>query len=114
VNVSADAYMSELRFTEPVDLTGIVVHTSSDMASGDEFQISLLTNGTGDDIDVGPPCKGAAARHRRIIDRAKGGKNVTSLILHVNWTATSTADRVPPVIQSIELYGKPSVGGEEQ
>ena len=90
-----------------------MVLTPEEQASGDEFQISLLTNGTGDDIDVGPPCKSAAARHRRVINRAKGGKNVTSLVLHVNWTATSTADRVPPVIQSIELFGKPSVGGEE-
>ncbi|KKK68528.1 hypothetical protein LCGC14_2943170, partial [marine sediment metagenome] len=73
---------------------------------------SLLTNGTGDNIDVGPPAKGAAARHVRTIDRPKGGKNVTSLVLHVNWVATSTANRVPPVIQAIELFGKPSVGEE--
>ncbi len=91
-----------------------MVLTPEEQASGDEFQISLLTNGTGDDIDVGPPCKGAAARHRLVINRAKGGKNVTSLVLHVNWVATSAANRVPPVIQSIELYGKPSVGGEEK
>ena len=114
VNVLADAYMSELRFTEPVDLTELVVHTSKDMGSGDEFQISLLVNGTGDDIDVGPPVRGSGIRHVRSIDRKKGGKNVTSLVLHVNWVATSTANRVPPVIQSIELYGKPSVGGEEE
>lgn len=111
---TGDAYMSELRFTEPVDLTEIVVHTSADMISGDEFQISLLTNGTGDDIDVGPPCRGAAARHHRTIDRKKGGKNVTSAVLHVNWTSTSTADRVPPVIQAIELFGLPSVGEAEE
>lgn len=108
--ITGDAYMSELRFVEPVDLTEIIVSTSPDMVSGDEWQISLLTNGTGDDIDVGPPCRGAAARHRRVIDRAKGGKNVTSLILRVNWTATSTANRVPPVIQAIELFGLPSIG----
>ncbi len=114
VTASADAYMSELRFTEPVDLTELVVHTSKDMVSGDEFQISLLVNGTGDDIDVGPPVRGSGTRHVRTIDRKKGGKNVTSLVLHVNWVATSTANRVPPVIQSIELYGKPSVGGEEE
>ncbi|KKL79968.1 hypothetical protein LCGC14_2009520, partial [marine sediment metagenome] len=30
-NLSGDAFMSELRFTEPVDLTEIVVHTSRDM-----------------------------------------------------------------------------------
>ncbi len=110
VTASADAFMSELRFTEPVDLTEIVVHTSKDMVSGDEFQISLLTNGTGDDIDVGPPVRGSGSRHLRSIDRAKGGKKVTSLALHVEWTATSTANRVPPVIQSIELFGKPSIG----
>ena len=114
LNIAADAYMSELRFTEPVDLTEIIVHTSADMASGDEWQISLLTNGTGDDRDVGPPIKGAAARHHRTIDRAKGGKNVTSLVLHVGWVATSTADRVPPVIQAIELFGNPSIGEAQQ
>jgi hypothetical protein len=102
--------MSELRFTQPVDLTEIVVHTSKDMLDGDEFQISLLVNGTGDDIDVGPPVRGSGSRHPRVIDRAKGGKKVTSLVLRVNWVATSTTDRVPPVIQSIELYGSPSVG----
>ena len=111
LNITADAYMSELRFTEPVDLTEVIIHTSPDMVSGDEFQISLLVNGTGDDIDVGPPAKGSGSRHVRQINRR--GK-VTSLVLHVNWVATSTANRVPPVIQSIELYGKPSVGGEEQ
>ena len=109
-NISADAYMSELRFTEPVDLTDLIVHTSSDMVSGDEFQISLLVNGSGDDIDVGPPAKGSGTRHIRTLDR----KRVRSAVLHVNWTATLTADRVPPIIQSIELYGRPSVGGEEQ
>lgn len=113
VNILADAYMSELRFTEPVDLTDLIIHTSADMVAGDEWQISLLTNGTGDDIYVGPPIRGAAARHPRTIDRAKGGKNVTSLVLHVEWVATSTADRVPPVIQAIELYGLPSVGEVE-
>ncbi len=113
VNISADAYMSELRFTEPVDLTDLIIHTSADMVSGDEFQISLLVNGNSDDLGVGPPARGSGTRHPRTIDRAKGGRNVTSLVLHVNWTATSTADRVPPVIQSIELYGKPSVGEAE-
>ena len=109
---TGDAYMSELRFTEPVDLTDLVIHTSTDMVSGDEWQISLLTNGTGNDIDVGPPAKGSGSRHVRTIDRAKGGKNVTSLVLHANWAATSTANRVPPAIQAIELFGKPSVGEE--
>ncbi len=110
VNTSADAYMSELRFTEPVDLTDLIIHTSPDLVSGDEFQISILVNGTGDDIDVGPPTRGSGTRHVRQINRR--GK-VTSLVLHVNWTATSTADRVPPAIQSIELFGKPSVGEVE-
>ena len=109
VNISADAYMSELRFTEPVDLTEVVIHTSADMASGDEFQISLIVNGSGDDLDVGPPAKGSGTRHLRTLDR----KRVRSAVLHVGWAATDATDRVPPVIQSIELYGKPSVGGEE-
>ncbi|KKL97825.1 hypothetical protein LCGC14_1830540 [marine sediment metagenome] len=47
VNVLADAYMSEIIFPEPVDITDLIVHTSSDMVSGDEFQISLLVNGSG-------------------------------------------------------------------
>ncbi|KKN00090.1 hypothetical protein LCGC14_1141280 [marine sediment metagenome] len=110
VNISADAYMSELRFTEPVDLTDLIIRTSADMVSGDEFQISLLVNGSADDIDVGPPAKGSGTRHIRTLDR----KRVRSVVLHMNWTGTSAADRVPPVIQSIELYGKPTVGGEEQ
>jgi hypothetical protein len=106
--------MSELRFTEPVDLTGIIVHTSKDMVDGDEWQISLITNGTGDDDNVGAPIRGSGARHVRTIERTKGGKRVTSAVLHVNWAGTSTADRVPPVIQSIELYGTPSVGEVEE
>ncbi|KKL86188.1 hypothetical protein LCGC14_1947260, partial [marine sediment metagenome] len=109
VTTSADAYMSELRFTEPVDLTEIVVRTSSDMASGDEFQISLIVNGTGDDVDVGPPARGSGTRHARTIDR----HNVTDVTVHVNWTATDATDRVPPAIHSIELFGKPSVGEVE-
>ncbi len=109
VILAADAYMSELRFTEPVDLTEIIVQTSADMASGDEFQISLLVNGSGDDIDAGPPAKGLGTHHARTLDR----KRVRSLVLHVEWAATSTSARVPPAIQSIELYGKPSVGEAE-
>ncbi|KKN25155.1 hypothetical protein LCGC14_0887640 [marine sediment metagenome] len=110
VNLAADAYMSELRFTEPVDLEEIVVQTSADMATGDEFQISLLTNGTGNDIKVGAPIRGSGVRHTFKLDRAKGGKKVTSLVLRVNWAATSTSARVPPAIQSIELFGQPSIG----
>ncbi len=110
VTLSGDAYMSEIRFTEPVDLTEIVIGTSPDMISGDEWQISLLVNGSGDDIDVGPPAKGSGTRHVRRIDRH--GK-VNSLILHANWTGTSAADRVPPPIQFMELYGIPSVGEVE-
>ncbi len=109
VNVAAEAFMSELRFTEPVDLTGVVIHTSADMVSGDEFQISLLTNGNSADRDVGPPAKGSGTRHLRTLDR----KRVRSAVLHVNWTGTSTSNRVPPVIQAIELYGKPSIGEAE-
>jgi hypothetical protein len=108
---SGDSYMSELRFTEPVDLTGIVVQTSPDMVDGDEFQISILVNGTGDDVDVGPPIHGAGVRHPRKIERR--GK-VSSLVLRVNWVATSSANRVPPVIQAIELFGSPSVGEVER
>ncbi|KKL74012.1 hypothetical protein LCGC14_2069140, partial [marine sediment metagenome] len=111
VTLSADAYMSELRFTEPVDLTGIIVNTSTDMIDGDEFQISLLTNGNGEDATVAI-CRGSGTRHVRTIDRDKGGNDVTSLVLHVNWTATNTSNRVPPAILSIVLYGKPSVGSE--
>ncbi|KKL82747.1 hypothetical protein LCGC14_1981670, partial [marine sediment metagenome] len=107
VTLAADADMSELRFTEPVDLTGVVVHTSRDMVSGDEFQISIIVNGAASSSNVGSPVRGSGTRHERTIDRTT---KVTSLALHVNWTATSTADRVPPAIQSIELYGNPSVG----
>ncbi len=113
VTLSADAYMSELRFTEPVDLTGIVINTSTDMVEGDEFKISLLTNGNGDDATVAL-CKGSGSRHVRTIDRAKGGRGVISLVLHVTWTATNTSNRVPPAILSIVLYGKPSFGQDEE
>ncbi|KKL10325.1 hypothetical protein LCGC14_2556970, partial [marine sediment metagenome] len=106
VTLSADAYMSELRFTEPVDLTGVVVQTSADMVSGDEWQASLLINGSGDDLNVGPPAAGSSTRHVRTLDR----KNVRSAVLHIKWTGTSTADRVPPVLHSVELFGRPSIG----
>ena len=101
VNIAGDAYMSELEFSEPVDLTKIVVWTSEDMIDGDEWQISIIADGTGNDLNVGAPIKGEGIKHTRKVDR----HSVSRLTLHVNWTGTSTADRVPPAIKRIDLFG---------
>ena len=43
-------------------------------------------------------------KDERILDL----KKVTRFMLHVNWVATSTSDRVPPTIKKIEIFGRPS------
>lgn len=106
VNLSCAADMSVLEFVEPMDLTRIVVHTSADMLAGDEFQVSLLADGTGRDEKVGAPIKGSGTRHERKVNR----HSVSSLVLRITWTATSAVARVPPVIKRIDLYGTPAKG----
>lgn len=106
VAASGDAYMSELFFDTPVKLAEIVVYTN-DMASGDEWQISLIVDETGRDEKVGDPITGKG-RHAIKVSRARHA--VHRLTLHVNWAATDTSARVPPTINRIELYGEPKQG----
>ncbi|KKL15229.1 hypothetical protein LCGC14_2507680, partial [marine sediment metagenome] len=103
VNVSADAYMSELLFPEPVDLTELVVYTQ-DMLSDDtdEWQMSFIVNATGNEENFAP----IVTNGRTVISLTN--KLVHRLTLHVQWIATSTSDRVPPTIAKIELFGKPT------
>ncbi|KKL90130.1 hypothetical protein LCGC14_1907760 [marine sediment metagenome] len=105
VNTSANAYMSEIIFPEPVDLTEIVIYTQ-DMISGDEWQLSAYHNDDTTDIHFGGPFIGNGKDSRTL-----NLKNVTRFMLHVNWAATSTADRVPPTIKEIRLFGRPSDRG---
>ena len=102
VNVAADAYMSEIIFPEPVDITKIVVYTQ-DMADGDEWQLSAFYNDEDTEVNFGTPFIGNG-RDERNLDL----KKVTRFMLHANWVATSTSDRVPPTIKKIELIGRPS------
>ena len=108
VTLSAEAYMSELEFSAPVDLTKIVVWTSEDMIEGDEWQISIIADGTGKEKNVST-VKGSGIRHPRKVDRHA----VSRMVLHVKWTGTSAADRVPPVIKRIDLYGDFETAGAE-
>ncbi len=102
VNIAADAYMSEIIFPEPVDLTEIIIYTQ-DMADGDEWQLSAFYNDEDTEVNFGTPFIGNG-KDERNLDLAK----VTRFMLHVNWVATSTSDRVPPTIKKIELMGRSS------
>ncbi len=102
INVSADAYMSEIIFPEPVDLTDIVIYTQ-DMADGDEWQLSAFYNDEDTEVNFGTPFIGNGKDDRKL-----DLKRVTRFMLHVNWVATSTSDRVPPTIKKIELFGRTS------
>ncbi len=102
VNIAADAYMSEIIFPEPVDLTEIVVYTQ-DMADGDEWQLSAFYDDEDTEVNFGTPFIGNGKDERNL-----DLKKVTRFMLHVNWVATSTSDRVPPTIKKIELMGRPS------
>lgn len=99
VVTSGDAWMSVITFGESVELSRLVVYTD-DMASGDEWQLSVVADDTGNDVNVGPPIAGSG-RHERVIQR----HSIYQLVLHVNFTGTSTAARVPPSIRRIELWG---------
>ena len=106
VLTSADAHHSEIEFAEPQDLTRIVVYTGSDRVAGDEWQISLITDGGNDDVPVGAPIRDSGIRHERLINR----HSVQRIMLHVTFVGTSTASRVPPAIKRIDLFGVPSRG----
>ncbi len=96
---SGDAWMSEIYFNEPVDLKRIVVYCE-DMASGDEWQMSAVYNGTGNDIKISKPFISSGRQERPIMRR-----DIYRLVLHVNFVGTSTSARVPPSIKRIELWG---------
>ena len=93
---SAQAYFSELVFAEPTDLTALVV-TTDDMADGDYWTLSFITEG-GKESNVGY----ARADGRTVmkVDR----HSVHRLVVRAQFTGTSTADRVPPSIKRVELY----------
>ena len=105
VQTSAEAFMSTLEFPDSLTLTRLVVYTSEDRVSGDEWQISLIDQ-NGEDINVGTPIRSGAVRHERPINR----HDISRLTLHVAFTGTSAASRVPPAIKRIELYGDLAVG----
>ncbi|KKK57204.1 hypothetical protein LCGC14_3056860, partial [marine sediment metagenome] len=104
VITSGEAWFPELTFTEPMDLSGLVVIASSDMAAGDEWKISMVANGTGKEVTLG--YVKAKGRHTLKIDR----HSVARMSLHTTFTGTSAADRVPPVLKEPALYGDPEVG----
>ena len=103
VVTSGDAFMGEMFFPVAVDLDDIIIETQ-DMASGDEWQISVIVNNSGTDINVGAPIV-ASGRHRRSLQSFEGTYRI---MVHVSWLATSVASRVPPTIKRIELYGNPT------
>ena len=105
VQTSAEAFMSEIEFPEPLNLTRLVVYTSEDRVSGDEWQISLIDQ-NGEDINVGAPMRSGSVRHERPINR----HDISRLTLHTAFTGTSAASRVPPAIKRIELYGDLAIG----
>ncbi|KKK93338.1 hypothetical protein LCGC14_2693880, partial [marine sediment metagenome] len=102
VNVAADAYMSEIIFPEPMDLTKIVVYTQ-DMADGDEWQLSAFYDDEDIEVNFGTPFIGNGKDERNL-----DLKRITRFMLHVKWVATSTSNRVPPTIKKIELFGRSS------
>lgn len=104
INTAADAYMSEIIFPEPVDITEVLVYTQ-DMADGDEWQLSAFYDDEDADVNFGTPFISNGKDDRKL-----DLKKVTRFMLHVNWVGTSTSDRVPPTIKKIELFGRPSSG----
>jgi hypothetical protein len=100
--------MPELIFIEPVDLKELVVVASEDMTTGDEWEISMVANGTGKEVQLGV-VKGAGRKTLKI-DR----HSVTRMSLHVEFTGTSAADRVPPVLKELALFGDRAVGEPEE
>ncbi|KKK80504.1 hypothetical protein LCGC14_2822810, partial [marine sediment metagenome] len=68
----------------------------------DEWQMSFIVNATGNEENFAPIVQNG----RSVIPLTN--KLVHRLTLRVQWIATSTADRVPPTIAKIELFGKPT------
>jgi len=97
---SATAYMSEVYFPEPVKITDIEIFTE-DFVAGDSLQLSLIIDGN-TDANVGAPIT-SSGKHTRKVDR----HIATDVILHLAWTSTSNAARVPPTIKLIDLNGVP-------
>ena len=104
VVTSGEAWFPELFFTEPVALSHLVVVASEDMTTGDEWKISMVANGTGKEVTLG--YVKAKGRYTLKIDR----HSVARMSLHTTFTGTSAADRVPPVLKELALYGDPEVG----
>ncbi len=104
VITSGEAWFPELTFMEPVNIRGLVVIASSDMAAGDEWKISMIVNGTGKEIAIGWVKSGG----RQVLPLDRQG--ITRVSLHVEFTGTSTADRVPPALKEMSLFGTPTVG----
>jgi len=104
---AGDAWMSEIFFDEPQDLKRIVVYCD-DMGSdnADEWQLSAVYNGTGNDVKIGKPFISNGRQERPIMRR-----DIYRMTLHVNFVGTSTAARVPPSIKRIELWGLDEEGG---
>lgn len=98
VETSGDVYLPELTFPTPHRLSHFAVYTE-DMAGGDEWQLSGISN-AGSDQRAGAPVL-ANERAERFIEAT----NVRRFMPHINWTATSSSARVPPTIKRIELYG---------
>ncbi len=96
---AGNAWMSEIYFDEPQEIKRIVVYCE-DMASGDEWQLSAVYNGTGNDIKIGKPFISPGRQERPIMRR-----DIYRMVLHVNFVGTSAASRVPPSIKRIELWG---------
>lgn len=100
IALAGDAYMSELFFPTPHELSHFTVYTQ-DMASGDEWQMSGIANAGADD-PAGAPI---IASDRVEVPFKK--KSVHRLMTHAKWTATSTSARAAPSIKRIELWGWP-------
>lgn len=100
VEAAGDAYMSELLFEQPTDLTRMVVHTQN-MVDGDEWQLKFLADGE-EEKNLGGPLRGNQ-RHEIKIDR----HGVYRLMVRTNWVTTDTSERPAPSIQRMELYGDP-------
>ncbi len=101
---AADAYMSEIIFPEPMDLTEISIYIQ-DMQDGDEWQLSAFYDDEDTEVNFGTPFI-ADGKDNRTLDL----KKVTRFMLHINWASTYTQERDLPTIKKIELFGRPSSG----
>ena len=106
VAASGDAYMSELFFDAPAKATEIVVY-ANDMATGDEWQVSLIADEAGRDENVGKPI---ISNGRHVLKVSASRRAAHRLTLHVKWATTNTAARVAPTINRIELHGAREAG----